>query len=302
MNASLQGKRRLSPSAAIAIAVAAASAFTSCLALLSWSLASGSVAAVALPLLFTPALLAAAAWAVSRLVIRAELAPVAEGITRLAAQDFVTPNTSATDETRELTATLERCRMALADRQKPAKAHAAVARLMGAAIGRLAQGDLTARITVELPEPYRAFRDDFNTAMHRLQTSGDGLGTTVADLSTHARAIEEGATQLSRRATKLAERLENDIRLIDASADTSPEDAIRIARHMLEGVAVASRRNIEAARHFTTVGRQVGQEAERLATRTSDKPETPLALAESPSMPSASVPATLGATVLKLHG
>jgi hypothetical protein len=265
MLTSYEETRRLSPSAAIAIAVAAACAFTSCIALLSWSLSSGATLAIIVPLLLAPVVVALAAWAFARLVIRAELGPIAAGITRLEAQDYTTPNGIGADETRALVGALERCRLAMPEKQRPARAHAAVARLLGTAIGRLAEGDIKARITLDLPEPYQAARDDFNAAMDALEKTYAGMNEARIRLADHAAAISTAAEHLSKRAGKLAERLDADTRLIDSLATgEDPLEGLRAARHTMGGVAVATHRNIEAAREFASLAAEIAQEAARL--------------------------------------
>jgi hypothetical protein len=265
--------RRLSPSAVIAIAVAATSAFTSCVALLSWSLSSGQALAIIMPLLLAPLLVAGTTWAFSRLVIRAELSPIAAGITRLEAQDYTTPNPAGVDETRELVAALERCRISFPEKHRPARAHAAVARLLGTAIGRLSEGDLKARINLDLPEPYQAARDDFNAAMEALEKTYQGINDARTQIADHASAISAAAENLSKRAGKLSERLEADTRLIDSlSGDEDLMEGLRAARHTMGGVAVATQRNAEAAREFARLAAEIAQQAARLGGEPASTP------------------------------
>lgn len=290
---------RLSPAARTAVAAALAGAATSCGVIVLWGVlpdARASLALVVLPLILMPLAVAAAAWSVAHRAMEASLKPAVESLERIAAQDFSAPVApAACGETARLAEALESCRAALAERNGAGKVHAAVARLMGAAIGGLAEGDLSKRITVELPQPYRAFRDDFNAAMEALQARSDELGDLGGRLREREREIGEAAAQLLRRAEKLAERIEAEQHAIEASED--PEEILRRARHMMGGVAVAAQRNIEAAGRFSELGLLVAREAQRLAELAqgpeAEGKEAAARPAESPRMPAADFPARI---------
>lgn len=290
---------RLPPAAAAAIFAAAASAATTCAGAALWSLLPQEGAAPALlvaPLVLMPLAAAAATWLYASRAIGASLEPAVESLERLAAHDFATPTALAfSAETAALALSLERCRVALAERQRAAKAHAAVARLMAAAIGRLAEGDLSARIDVELPQPYRSFGDDFNAAMEALQSPS---GQTGALLRERARDIADAAGQLGRRAARLMERVEDD--LIAIEAEDGVEDALRIARHTLVGAGVAARRNIEAAEGFAALGRLMEADADRLDGHAPQEKAGRERSEAPPHMPAATFPDIMRAPALKL--
>src|SRR5690606_14920709 len=165
-----------------------------------------------------------------------------ESLERIAANDLGAPTTlGASGEMAALALALERCRIALGERQRANKIHASVARVMGMAIGRLAEGDFSARISVELPPPYQLFGNDFNEAMERLLAPS---GEAAQRLRGRSEEIAKAAENLRRRAAKLAERIDTDLAAIDRDA-LSPEDALRTACHTLGGAGVAARRNIE---------------------------------------------------------
>lgn len=259
---------RLSPAVATGAAAGAAGAALCCCALLLWRL---EPALAAFAFAVSPALVALAAWLAARRAIRAALKPAAEALDRLAAQDFATEAaTGAGAGTAEMTQALERCRTALATRHKAARAHAAVARLMGAGVGRLAQGDCATRIAIDLPEPYAAFGRDFNAAAERLQAALADAAALRGRLGGHAAGLDEAAARLGRRAGKLAARIETDLRTIEALAERDPAEALRIARHTMEGAGVAARRNAEAADGFAGLGRLLRQEADAPAAPAED--------------------------------
>lgn len=301
MHAHHEGKRRLSPSAATALAAAAASVLSVCPALVVHVLMPGSTTALVLSLVAAPLLVAPVSWATARRFLRAETSTAAQAVVRLATQDFTTPAPTGSADTRQLAEAIEHCRLVLGEREKSTKVHAAVARLLGAAIGRLAEGDYTARIKVPLPEPYRTFQNDFNTAMDALETSLDGLGGAGKRLAGQAREIGEASDLLARRAKKLAQRLDADLRVIDAGAARDPQQMLAVARNIMNGIAIATQRNIEAAAHFSDLGSQLARESAQLAALAGEEPDSPVAPASRPKG-ATRFPVSLGATALKLHG
>lgn len=248
---SAQGRqKRLTPGIAVAAAAGGAAMLVACLALAL----SGLQPALLLPfLLLSPALVAACAWLAAHHALRTALKPAMAMAARLAANDLSeppVPAATAAGATQDLIAALERCRQGLAARDKAARAHAAVAKLMGAGVGRLAGGDLSARIGVDLPPPYDAFGRDFNAAMERLGAGAAEMAGLRAGVEQQAAALAEAAARLGQRAEKLAARVEADLRILDVLGGRDPEEAVGIARHTLEGAGVAARRNVEAAREF----------------------------------------------------
>lgn len=252
-------QRRLSPSAVTAVAAGGAATFASCCALL----ALYAQPALAVPaLVLSPLPVAAAAWFAAREALRRALKPAVHALDRLDRQDFANANMPDTgDETAELARALERCREALAARQAAARAHGVVARLMGAGIGRLARGDHAARIDVDLPAPYDAFGRDFNAAAEALAAAAGKTDRMQARLDALAAEITEAAGRLGRRAEKLALRVETDLRIIDALAPRDPVEALALTRNTMEGVGVASRRNMEAAEGFGALAQALLRDA-----------------------------------------
>ncbi|RST84390.1 methyl-accepting chemotaxis protein [Aquibium carbonis] len=95
-----------------------------------------------------------------------------------------------------------------ASRSSAAKLQAAVVKLIGAALARLADGDLTTRLKVDFPPEYRKIKEDFNTAMDRLQ---DAMQQIVAT----GRQLEYGTDEISRAADELARRSEQQAATIE---------------------------------------------------------------------------------------
>jgi methyl-accepting chemotaxis protein len=212
---------RLTPGVAVAAAAGAAGLFASCGALLAWRVQPALLGPV---LFLSPAMMAAASWLAARNALRAALRPAGGMAARLAAQD------------------------------RTLRAHAAVAKLAGAGVARLAQGDFSARIAIDLPAPYDTFRAEFNAAMARLEDSAEALAALRRAVDERAAALGEAAARLEKRARKLDARIEADLRIVDVLRRRDGEEALAIARTTLTGAGVAARRNIEAAAELARLG------------------------------------------------
>lgn len=272
-------RRRAFPSAGPALAAGTATAALSLAGFVLWSvLPAGPTAAVAIavPFILAPVAAAAAAWIAAQRAVQALLDPMVEQIKHLSGRDALLPVSANAPETMPLAAALERYRAAMAEKNRTGKVHSAVARLLGAGIGRLAEGDYKARITVDLPDAYRPFQDDFNRAMERLEADMMRI-----DASEHAAALAAAADQLGKRAEKLAARIEADLQTIAVS---DPTEALQLAQHTLGGTHVAAKRNVEAAARFREIAEQLGAPA---LTQTEA---------------AAPVPASIGNAALKLEG
>jgi methyl-accepting chemotaxis protein len=249
-------RKRLTPGVAVAAAAGTAGMLASCGALAAWWAAPALLAPI---LLLSPAMMAAASWLAARRAMRAALRPAVEMAKKLAAHDLSGSDAVAEDAAaRELIDALARCREGMAARDKAMWAHAAVAKLTGAGIARLAQGDLSARITVDLPAPYDAFRRDFNAAMARLQESADSLSLLRGATEDHAAALAEAAARLEKRARKLDARIEADLRIVEVLSRRDAGEALEIARDTLAGAGIAARRNVEAAAELARLGEALG--------------------------------------------
>lgn len=258
-------RKRLTPGVAVAAAAGAAGMLASCGALVAWRTAPALLAPI---LLLSPAMMAAASWLATRHAMRAVLRPALDMAKRLAAHDLSDNEPVAGDaEARDLIDALARCREGLAAQDKAMRAHAAVAKLTSAGMAQLAAGNFSARIAVDLPAPYDAFRHDFNAAMARLAESAEALSALRTATDSHAEVLVAAAAQLERRAQKLDARIETDLRILEVLSERDAEEALAIARNTLAGAGIAAQRNVEAAAELIRLG-------ETLRTRLS-LPETP---------------------------
>lgn len=293
--------------------------------------------------LFLPPLVVGA---VLRLVlpslIAARLDPAVDAVRRFIAHDFTTPaEIEIGSGTGKLAKALEACRTTLGARHSArkqeererendseelarsdaalraaVKVHAAISRLMDGGIGRLSKGDLSARITLDLPPQFAGMRANFNGAMDSLEKAFIGVGGAAGRLRERAQEIEEASELLARRAGKLADRLDQDLEA--GMRERNAEKALRMLLHTMNGARIATRRNAQAAEHFAGLGSLIAREASRIADIARSFGATPekvagsirmidfevdakLAALESRGLPPATVPANMDGPGLKFE-
>ena len=83
-----------------------------------------------------------------------------------------------------------------------------VVALLADGLERLAQGDLTCRLTDSVAADYIKLRDDFNRALEGLAETVQTIQATSVEVSTAAREINMGADDLSKRTEEQASSLE----------------------------------------------------------------------------------------------
>lgn len=88
------------------------------------------------------------------------------------------------------------------------KLQAAVVRLISAALARVAEGDLTPRLKVEVPRDCGNLKDDFNRAMDRLQETMDAVVTTGRQIRAEALGVFESAGGLAQRTERHSAEVE----------------------------------------------------------------------------------------------
>jgi methyl-accepting chemotaxis protein len=137
-------------------------------------------------------------------------------------------------------------RQAAAERQKRAQEQAVaeeralVERSIGTGLARLAEKDLTFRLTDRLPEAYARLQADFNTAMETLEEALHGVRTRGTMIASTTREISSSADDLSRRTEQQAAALEETAAAVDQITATGKKSA-EGASHAREVVAEAKR-------------------------------------------------------------
>ena len=95
----------------------------------------------------------------------------------------------------------------IGERAKAEETRAVVDKI-GGGLSALAKGELTYRLTEELSGPFAKLKDDFNTAMARLQDTVKNVLSSTGGISTGANEISQAADDLSRRTEQQAASLE----------------------------------------------------------------------------------------------
>ena len=123
--------------------------------------------------------------------------------------DVFVPNADQSDEIGKLAEAMTafKNQLAAAERSKAEQTETIVGSV-GMGLTALAKGDLTHRVTAELSGPFVKLKDDFNTAMTRLQDTMKNVLTSTGGISTGANEISQAADDLSRRTEQQAASLE----------------------------------------------------------------------------------------------
>ena len=143
-------------------------------------------------------------------------------------------------------------RMAEEERAVRGEDTARVADLLEAALTRLADGDLTARVTETFPGRYARLGDQFNAAAERLHST---LGQVSASVVT----INNGVTEIGHAADDLARRTEQQAASLDTTATALDEITATVKHSADNAVSVAG--SVAAARLDTERSGEVMREA-----------------------------------------
>ncbi|MGA0601568.1 methyl-accepting chemotaxis protein [Caulobacter sp. KR2-114] len=109
-----------------------------------------------------------------------------------------------------------------------AAAQEEVVRTLASHLGRIAQGDMTARIDVDFEGAYRQVRDDFNAAVESISGALARIATSTGSLRSSADEIAQASDDLSRRTEQQAASLEETAAALDqitATVNRSAEGA-----------------------------------------------------------------------------
>ncbi len=152
--------------------------------------------------------------------------------------DAAIPATGRRDELGQLaqaTAAL-RDQLTAAERAKEAQTTLIVDGL-GAALTRLAEGDLVARVEADLTGPFARIKDDFNNAVAALQSTLTHVVQSASSINNGASDIRQASDDLSQRTEQQAASLEETAAAMDEITSTVRSTAARADR---ANAAVAS--------------------------------------------------------------
>ncbi len=136
-------------------------------------------------------------------------------------------------------------RAAEAERSARAEEQARVVRGLAEGLGRLASGNLTARIEQPFPGEYEKLRSDFNEAMTKLQEAMKTIVVNAGGIRTGAGEISQAADDLSRRTEQQAASLEETAAALDQITATVRKTAD--GAKQANGVVVTTRADAEAS-------------------------------------------------------
>jgi methyl-accepting chemotaxis protein len=189
---------------------------------------------------------AAVAWALQRTIAK-PISAMTAAMRRLAAGETAldVPAQGRRDEVGSMAAAVEVFRIAAIDKLKlDAEAEAArraldaeraardardadqrrqlqqAVAVLGAGLSRLADKDLTYRVSADLPESYRRLQADFNTAISQLEQALASVSGATDVIHSGSREISTAADDLSRRAEQQAASLEETAAAINEIAAT----------------------------------------------------------------------------------
>jgi methyl-accepting chemotaxis protein len=150
----------------------------------------------------------------------------------------------ATDVTR---IELER-KAAEAERAARAEEQSRVVSGLAEALGHLADGNLTARISQPFPGEYEKLRSDFNEAMGKLQDAMKTIIVNAGGIHSGAGEISQASDDLSRRTEQQAASLEETAAALDEITATVRKTAE--GSKQANGVVAATRSDAEASGHI----------------------------------------------------
>jgi methyl-accepting chemotaxis protein len=127
---------------------------------------------------------------------------------------------------------------------------AAVVARVGEAMAALSRGDLTHRMSDDIPGEYRQLHDDFNEAMSRLETTMGAILTATDGLKTGASEIAKASDDLSKRTEQQAASLEETAAALDQITATVKRSSL--------GAREASEAASDAKADAAVSGRVVG--------------------------------------------
>jgi len=115
-----------------------------------------------------------------------------------------------------------------AERAKASEEQAHAFRTLGAALGKLADGDFTIRLADDIPDTYKQIKDDFNLAIGRLHETIQAVADSTHEVGNAAGEISTATNDLSQRVEEQAASLEQtsaSMEQISATVKTNAQNA-----------------------------------------------------------------------------
>jgi methyl-accepting chemotaxis protein len=151
------------------------------------------------------------------------------------------------DEVGELATAMTgfRDQLALAEQAKEEQAHLLVASV-GSALNQMAEGNLTARITVDLTGPFAKLKEDFNQAISSLESTIQSVAGAASGIHTGSSEIRAASDDLALRTEQQAASLER-TSLAMSSVTAMVQETAKSAEEVLQSIEEAHRRAAEGS-------------------------------------------------------
>jgi methyl-accepting chemotaxis protein len=149
-----------------------------------------------------------------------------------------------------------------------AEERAAVVASVGDGMSHLSAGDLTHRMSDAIPAEYRRLRDDFNTAMDKLQQTMVTIAAGASGISMSAQEIAEASDDLSRHTEQQAASLEQTAAALDeittavkktAGGARQASEAVSAAKGVAEQSGAVVSEAVQAMGQIETSSKQISQ-------------------------------------------
>jgi methyl-accepting chemotaxis protein len=155
-----------------------------------------------------------------------------------------------------------------AEREAAAQQQTAVVDSLATGLSKLSDGDLAFRLTAAFAAEYEKLREDFNTAMDKLQETMTVVANNTNGISTGSDEIAQASDDLSRRTEQQAASLEETAAALDeitatvrktASGARQASDVVTAAKGEAEHSGVVVAEAVQAMSQIEASSRQIGQ-------------------------------------------
>ena len=181
--------------------------------------------------------------------------------------DTHVPHADQKDEIGQLAAVMTTFKNQLADAERAkAEQTQAIVASIGTGLDCLAKGALTHRVTAELTGAFAKLKDDFNTAMTRLQDTIKNVLGSTHQIATGANEISTAADDLSRRTEQQAASLEE--------TATALEEITATVKKTASNAKEASH-SVAGAKEAAEIGGRVVETAVKAMDAIASKPRAP---------------------------
>jgi methyl-accepting chemotaxis protein len=148
-----------------------------------------------------------------------------------------------------------------------ARERTTVVERVGAGMGALVEGDLTFRMSSDVPVEYRKLQEDFNAAMESLQVTMQAIDTNAQAVRTGATEIRQASDDMARRTAQQAASLEETAAALDeitatvrksAEGASEARDMATVAKADAERSGDVVRETVTTMSGIETSSRQIG--------------------------------------------